>query len=108
MVLCSTPSWLDGARVGSDARRNRLLVDRKRVTPNMTMVNEPDWNVTHPEAVTHFKNLLRLDTTNPPGNERAAADYLAAVLAREGIPSKLLEPAPGRANLIARLTGSGK
>ena len=39
----------------------------------------------------HFKALLRIDTTNPPGNERAAADYIAGVLEKEGIDYRILE-----------------
>lgn len=72
------------------------------------MVGELDWGSVAAEAVVHLKNLLRIDTTNPPGNERAAAEYLAGVLAREGIAAQMLEAAPGRASLVARLTGSGK
>jgi acetylornithine deacetylase/succinyl-diaminopimelate desuccinylase-like protein len=60
------------------------------------------------EAVAHFKALLRIDTTNPPGNERPAADYIAGVLEREDIPYRILESEPGRASLVARLPGNGK
>src|SRR6202012_4477114 len=67
-----------------------------------------DWEAATREALGHFKELLRIDTTNPPGNERAAAEYLARVLDREGIAYDLVESAPGRANLVARVTGSGK
>lgn len=59
------------------------------------------------EAVEHLRALVRFDTTNPPGNERPAAKYVASVLAAEGIASEVFEPAPGRANLVARLAGSG-
>jgi acetylornithine deacetylase/succinyl-diaminopimelate desuccinylase-like protein len=46
---------------------------------------------------------VQIDTTNPPGQERAAADYLAAFFAESGIQVRVIEPAPGRANLLARL-----
>jgi acetylornithine deacetylase/succinyl-diaminopimelate desuccinylase-like protein len=59
------------------------------------------------EALAHLQALLRIDTTNPPGGERAAADYLAEVLRREGIEPVVLEAAPGRGNLVARLRGDG-
>jgi len=52
--------------------------------------------------------LLRMDTTNPPGNERICADYLAASLAEVGYQPELIEPAPGRTNLIVRHRGTGK
>lgn len=51
--------------------------------------------------------LLRMDTTNPPGNERICADYLAAALSEVGYQPELLEAAPGRTNLIVRHRGTG-
>lgn len=67
-----------------------------------------DWSAIEAEAIAHFKALLRIDTTNPPGNERPAADYLAAVLAKEGIEHRIVEAKPSRASLVARLPGTGK
>jgi acetylornithine deacetylase/succinyl-diaminopimelate desuccinylase-like protein len=66
-----------------------------------------DWNKTAPEIVEHFSALLRLDTSNPPGNETLAAKYLQSVLQREGIPARLFALDPSRANLVARLKGNG-
>jgi acetylornithine deacetylase/succinyl-diaminopimelate desuccinylase-like protein len=59
------------------------------------------------ETLRHFTALLRIDTSNPPGNETAAAKYLAGVLEREHIPVKLLALDPARANLVARIRGNG-
>jgi acetylornithine deacetylase/succinyl-diaminopimelate desuccinylase-like protein len=56
------------------------------------------------EAAGWLRDYLRIDTTNPPGNERPAADYLAGILARQGIPSRLWLSPTGRASLSARLT----
>ena len=67
-----------------------------------------DWNQAAAEAADHLKRLLRIDTTNPPGNERVAADYIARVLEGAGIPYRIVEAAPGRASLVARLPGAGK
>lgn len=67
-----------------------------------------DWSAIEDEALRHFKALLRIDTTNPPGNERPAAEYIAKVLAEDGIDSEILESKPGRASVIARLKGNGK
>lgn len=67
-----------------------------------------DWKVVADEAVSHLKALLRIDTSNPPGNERPAADYVVKVLETEQIAYTLLESEPGRANVVARLPGSGK
>jgi acetylornithine deacetylase/succinyl-diaminopimelate desuccinylase-like protein len=63
---------------------------------------------TRSEALSLFQALLRVDTTNPPGAERAAAELIAESLRVDGIESQLLEKAPGRTNVVARLTGSGK
>jgi acetylornithine deacetylase/succinyl-diaminopimelate desuccinylase-like protein len=60
------------------------------------------------EAVEVLQGLLRIDTTNPPGNERLAVDFVAAALAADGIESRIIESVPGRANLVAKLTGTGK
>jgi acetylornithine deacetylase/succinyl-diaminopimelate desuccinylase-like protein len=59
------------------------------------------------EAQTMCQALLRMDTTNPPGNERPAADYLDRMLREAGYEPVLLESAPGRANLVCRRPGSG-
>src|SRR5215510_6904592 len=59
------------------------------------------------EARRMCQALLRMDTTNPPGNERICADYLAGSLAEVGYRPEIVERAPGRANLIVRHRGSG-
>jgi len=58
-------------------------------------------------AVEILRDLLRIDTTNPPGNELAAAVYLQQQLRLPGITTTLLESAPKRGNLVARLKGDG-
>jgi acetylornithine deacetylase/succinyl-diaminopimelate desuccinylase-like protein len=59
------------------------------------------------EAVDLLRRYLTIDTTNPPGNEIAGARFLAEVLDGDGIASEIVESAPGRANLRARLAGDG-
>jgi acetylornithine deacetylase/succinyl-diaminopimelate desuccinylase-like protein len=56
----------------------------------------------------YLPELIRLDTTNPPGNETRVAQYLKSVADREGIAAELLGDDPQRLNFIARLKGSGK
>ncbi|MGH7522254.1 MAG: M20/M25/M40 family metallo-hydrolase [Gemmatimonadales bacterium] len=68
---------------------------------------EGDWKALGDEATALLSQYLRINTTNPPGNEIAAARWLAAVLRREGIEARVFEPAPGKANLYARLAGDG-
>ena len=55
------------------------------------------------EALVWLVQLIQINTTNPPGNEAAAAKYIAGILQREGIASETLEVAPGRSALVARL-----
>ena len=55
------------------------------------------------EAEGWLADLIRIDTTNPPGNEEAAAKYIAGILTKEGVTPELLELAPGRSALVARL-----
>jgi acetylornithine deacetylase/succinyl-diaminopimelate desuccinylase-like protein len=66
-----------------------------------------DWKKLTPEILDRFTELLRIDTSNPPGNETKAATYLKQVLEKEGIACQLFALEPDRANLIARLKGSG-
>ncbi|HEY1816535.1 MAG TPA: M20/M25/M40 family metallo-hydrolase [Kofleriaceae bacterium] len=54
------------------------------------------------------QQLLRIDTTNPPGNERPAADLVAAALAEVGLQPELLEARPSRTNVVVRHRGTGK
>lgn len=58
------------------------------------------------EAVGLCAELIRFDTSNPTSDERAAADWVVARLAEAGIESVLVESAPGRANVIARIAGA--
>jgi acetylornithine deacetylase/succinyl-diaminopimelate desuccinylase-like protein len=54
-----------------------------------------------------LQELIRLDTVNPPGNETSAAELLRDYLAESGVESELFAKVPDRANLVARLPGSG-
>lgn len=63
------------------------------------------WDSFQRETLDHLRALVRLDTTNPPGNERIAADYLGAALSRESIEGVTIEPQPTRASIVARVAG---
>ncbi len=58
-------------------------------------------------AVELLQALIRLNTTNPPGNEILAAEYLAALLRPAGYETAVLESAPGRGNVVTRYRGDG-
>jgi acetylornithine deacetylase/succinyl-diaminopimelate desuccinylase-like protein len=68
----------------------------------------PDFAAARDEAVNHLAGFIGVDTVNPPGNETRAAQFLKAILDREGIASEILALEPARGNLVARLKGSGK
>jgi acetylornithine deacetylase/succinyl-diaminopimelate desuccinylase-like protein len=65
------------------------------------------WRRAHERLVADLRDLIRLRTVNPPGDEILAARHLAAVLADEGIPSEVVEPFPGRGSIAARVRGGG-
>lgn len=58
---------------------------------------------TFDEAIDLFKGLLQLDTTNPPGEELKAAEYLGASLREDGLDPWIVESDEGRGNLVVRL-----
>ncbi len=69
-----------------------------------------DWAPLARESQGILSDYIRINTTNPPGNEILAARFLKAILDREGIEARILdttELGPNRANLYARLKGNG-
>jgi len=68
-------------------------------------VSEPDWGALESETLEHFRALLQFDTSDPPGRELPAAEYLHDVLEAEGIPVQLFANDPERPNVLARLEG---
>jgi acetylornithine deacetylase/succinyl-diaminopimelate desuccinylase-like protein len=67
----------------------------------------PDWQALNAECVRHLQSLIRLDTSNPPGNESLAVEYIKRQLEAEGIEYEVAEAEPGRANVRAVLKGDG-
>jgi acetylornithine deacetylase/succinyl-diaminopimelate desuccinylase-like protein len=59
------------------------------------------------EAAGLLQELIRLDTVNPPGNETLAAEHLRAYLESNGVACELYAKVPERANLVARIPGTG-
>ena len=60
------------------------------------------------DAVRHLAELIRIDTTNPPGRETPAAEYLAGLFDAAGLPPVLVGAEPERKNVIARVKGTGE
>jgi acetylornithine deacetylase/succinyl-diaminopimelate desuccinylase-like protein len=75
--------------------------------PTSNQLQDVDWNVVWDEVITYMRNLLRLDTRNPPGNETLAAEYLRGILEQEGIACEIVGPGPDRGSIVARLKGDG-
>lgn len=60
-----------------------------------------------PQPAELLQQLIRFDTTNPPGNEKPCIDFIAGLLNRPGISTKMVSLDPQRPNLIARYPGEG-
>lgn len=60
------------------------------------------------EAVATLRDLLRIDTTNPPGNERPAAELIAGLLRADGLTPEFAGASPGRPNLACKLPGGAR
>jgi acetylornithine deacetylase/succinyl-diaminopimelate desuccinylase-like protein len=66
-----------------------------------------DWSVIEREALDTLRRYVRIDTSVPPGDVTKAADFLQALLEREGIAVTRYESGPGRSIIVARLKGIG-
>lgn len=71
------------------------------------LAQELDWAQIDTETLLHFQNLVRMDTTDPPGRELEAAEYLVSVLEAEGIEVEVFALEAHRPNVVARLRGNG-
>ncbi len=66
-----------------------------------------DWDLVGEETLSHLSDLVRIDTTNPPGQESLVVNYLRTVLESEGVETETYALDPHRANLVARIKGNG-
>ena len=71
-------------------------------------VQPPNWTAVEEETMRHFQALVRLDTSNPPGNEHVAVEYVKQLFDKEGIPAQVFALDPNRSNVVARLKGNGQ
>lgn len=67
----------------------------------------PDWSAIEKEALATLQRYVRIDTSNPPGDVRKAADLLESLLQAEQIPTTRYESGEGRSIILARIKGSG-
>lgn len=84
-----------------------LLLLFLATVPALAQTAPPDWARVGEETAQQLAALIRIDTSNPPGNELAAARHLETVLRQAGIEAEVIETKPGRAAVVARLRGDG-
>jgi len=85
-----------------------LIVSILLLPVSLSSQTNPDFARNRDEALRNLQGLVRIDTSNPPGNESKAVDYLKAILDKEGISNEILAGNKERANLVARIKGNGK
>lgn len=73
----------------------------------MTAAPALNWEALHEEAIDILCRYLRVDTSNPPGRERAACTFLGEILTNEDIPYELYDAGDDRVSLRAVLKGDG-
>jgi acetylornithine deacetylase/succinyl-diaminopimelate desuccinylase-like protein len=66
-----------------------------------------DWDEVGDESIRYMVDLVRINSSNPPGNETKVVNYLKEILDREGISTEVYALDPDRANLVARINGNG-
>lgn len=104
----ATPRPFHAPRAGGDLRAGRPRdVEAPRGRAMVPRMFKPDEELSA-HAFDICQRLLRIDTTNPPGAELAAAQLLAEELSAAGLDPLVLESAPGRGNVVARLSGTGE
>ena len=67
-----------------------------------------NWDDVTAEITSVLRDYLRINTSNPPGNEQAAAEFLAPLLEAEGYECEYVEAGPGRVSMRTRLNGTGE
>lgn len=83
-----------------------LLAALFGIAPSLLAQTRIDTDKLGEEAVRRTREYVRINTTNPPGNEAQTVAYLARIFKEEGIDFDTASSAPGRANIWARLKGS--
>ena len=67
---------------------------------------KPDLTKLADEAQVWLSDMVRINSVNPPGNEAVVAKYISAIFQKEGISNEVIEMAPGRSIVVARLLAS--
>lgn len=85
-----------------------LLFPALLILQEQSLAADINWAAVEQEAGDLLSQYLRIDTTNPPGNEAAAALFWKDIFAKESVEAQVLESQPGRGSIYARLKGTGE
>src|SRR4051812_7718101 len=85
-----------------------VLLHSLALVATTAAVAAPDFASAEKESLATLRQLVAVDTMNPPGNETRGDELVQAILQRDGIASETLSLEPGRGNIVARLKGSGR
>jgi acetylornithine deacetylase/succinyl-diaminopimelate desuccinylase-like protein len=88
--------------ITGSAAMSKALHEQAPELPS-SKISAEHWQQYSDLAVEWMQQYLRIDTTNPPGNEMGAASFFKKILDQEGIENRVFEYAPGRGDLWARL-----
>jgi acetylornithine deacetylase/succinyl-diaminopimelate desuccinylase-like protein len=103
-----SPTWsLNKMKTGKRSLLVALLLTLFSVTQGYAQSTNNNWPTYQDMAVDLMQQYLRINTSNPPGNEIETARFLKAIFDKHGIQSEIFEYKPGRANIIARIKGNG-
>lgn len=76
-----------------------VLMETKKIIEGI------NWENIKEEATIHLSNLIKIDTTNPPGRELSACEYLMDILRRENITSEIFVSDSERGNIVSKMEG---
>ena len=107
VVACAPPPRAAAPQPGLFGPSSQPVLLPPRASEPDVPRTDAEWRAVGREAAALLSQYVAMNTTNPPGNELQTANWLKAVLAREGIDAQVFEPRPGKANLYARVKGDG-
>ena len=89
VVAATLALWISNRRAEQDVASQYYIPKEARITPEIELL----------------QRYVRIDTSNPPGKELAGAQFLAGLLQQAGVKPEIIESAPGRASVYARIRG---
>lgn len=105
-AVCACLLWALPAQTRAQALRSAPLAGQSTQSTAISNAGMPNFDALSQEALGWLEALIKIDTTNPPGNEMVAAKYVSDILTHEGIQNEVLEMAPNRGIVVGRLNAS--